>query len=247
MTPEQAAALRAPFDEKMIGKLPKVTCKACSDSPQRVCDKHKKETCKACGNYLTTAHIDLDYVGHAATTDRLLQVDPEWTWEPMAVDAAGVPLIVNNGLWIKLTVCGVTRPGWGDGKNIKEMIGDAIRNAAMRFGVALDLWSKEDLDGGEPGRVDKVEDKPTAAPPAAQAPRPASAPAPAAETGQFKAPVISEDDVKELWAMVRGKGMPDAAFAQLVEEVTGSASTRAIPVGKLADITARIEAWTVAA
>ncbi len=27
---------------------------------------------------------------------------------------------------------------------MKECIGDAIRNAAMRFGVALDLWSKAD-------------------------------------------------------------------------------------------------------
>jgi hypothetical protein len=42
-------------------------------------------------------------------------------------------------------VCGVTRIGVGDGKNAKERIGDAIRNAAMRFGVALDLWAKENL------------------------------------------------------------------------------------------------------
>jgi hypothetical protein len=87
----------------------------------------------------------LDYVGHAATTSRLLEVDPEWTWEPMAVGPNGEPLMTNGGLWIRLTVCGVTRIGFGDGKNPKEIIGDAIRNAAMRFGVALDLWSKEDL------------------------------------------------------------------------------------------------------
>lgn len=87
----------------------------------------------------------LDYVGHAATTDRLLQVDPEWSWEPMALDAQGLPLIVGGQLWIRLTVCGVTRIGVGDGKSDKERIGDAIRNAAMRFGVALDLWAKEDL------------------------------------------------------------------------------------------------------
>lgn len=95
---------------------------------------------------LPKAGITLDYVGHAATTDRLLQVDPEWTWEPMAVDQNGAPVIVSGGIWIRLTVCGVTRPGFGDGKTPKEMIGDAIRNAAMRFGVALDLWAKEDLN-----------------------------------------------------------------------------------------------------
>src|SRR5690349_20101923 len=98
--------------------------------------------------------VNLSYVGHAAVTDRLLQVDPEWTWEPLGVDIHGRPLVDENlggmqgepyGLWIKLTVCGVTRPGYGGGKNAKECISDAIRNAAMRFGVALDLWSKEDL------------------------------------------------------------------------------------------------------
>ena len=56
-----------------------------------------------------------------------------------------------GGLWIKLTVRGVTRLGYGDangktGSNaIKEIIGDAIRNAAMRFGAALELWHKGEL------------------------------------------------------------------------------------------------------
>ena len=31
------------------------------------------------------------------------------------------------------------------GDAIKEVIGDALRNAAMRFGAALDLWHKGDL------------------------------------------------------------------------------------------------------
>lgn len=30
--------------------------------------------------------VDLDFVGHAVTTGRLLDIDPEWTWEPMAFD-----------------------------------------------------------------------------------------------------------------------------------------------------------------
>jgi hypothetical protein len=41
---------------------------------------------------------------------------------------------------------------------MKEKIGDAIRNAAMRFGVALDLWAKIDLhvdDDGKPKRMTK--------------------------------------------------------------------------------------------
>jgi hypothetical protein len=50
-------------------------------------------------------------------------------------------------------VCGVTRLGYGDagekkGCNaMKERIGDGLRNAAMRFGAALDLWHKGDLHG----------------------------------------------------------------------------------------------------
>lgn len=88
----------------------------------------------------------LDYVGHAAVTDRLLTVDPEWSWEPMALGPNGLPAVDHAGnLWIRLTICGVTRIGVGDGKSAKECIGDAIRNAAMRFGVALDLWAKENL------------------------------------------------------------------------------------------------------
>lgn len=135
MTPEQAAILRKPFEAQQIGKLPKPYKK---DSPKGKCD--------FCGGYHGLPAVHLDYVGHAATTDRLLQVDPEWSWEPMAYDMGGLPLFDGNrNLWIKLTVCGVTRLGVGDGMGLKECIGDAIRNAAMRFGVALDLWAKEDL------------------------------------------------------------------------------------------------------
>jgi hypothetical protein len=90
--------------------------------------------------------VFLDYVGHADVTARLLEVDPFWTWEPFAVDAQGLPARNGADLWIRLTICGVTRIGVGDGKSTKECIGDAIRNAAMRFGVALELWAKGDRD-----------------------------------------------------------------------------------------------------
>lgn len=115
MDAKAATALRRPFPPESIGQLPK-------------------------GGQM------LDYAGHAAVTDRLLSVDPYWTWEPFAVTPQGLPAPDPDGnFWIRLTVCGVTRIGVGDGKNAKERIGDAIRNAAMRFGVALDLWAKENL------------------------------------------------------------------------------------------------------
>lgn len=123
---EALAALREPFPPEQIGKLPK-------------------------------GGVMLDFVGHAALTARLLSVDPLWSWEPLALDERGLPAFDNaGGLWIKLTVAGMTRLGYGDsggkqGANaVKEAIGDALRNAGMRFGAALDLWSKEDLRGPDP-------------------------------------------------------------------------------------------------
>jgi len=124
MTPEQSSALRAAFPASAVGKLPK-------------------------------AGITLDYIGHATVTDRLLSVDPEWSWEPMAVADDGGPLIRHGAkeltMWIRLTVGGVSRLGVGSvAPNAfdveKQLVGDAIRNAAMRFGVALDLWSKAELE-----------------------------------------------------------------------------------------------------
>ena len=103
-------------------------------------------------SYLPKGGVKLAYVGHAALTDRLLDVDPSWTWEPLALDDRGLPALDEvGGLWIKLTVCGVTRLGYGDagqkksGDAMKERIGDALRNAAMRFGAALELWHKGEL------------------------------------------------------------------------------------------------------
>ena len=108
----------------------------------------------------------LSYVGHAALTDRLLDADPTWSWEPLSVDPRGLPMIDDEGgMWIRLTVCGITRLGYGDaqgktgGNAMKERIGDALRNAAMRFGAALDLWHKGDL------HVDDHTPKPSVAKP----------------------------------------------------------------------------------
>lgn len=103
-------------------------------------------------SYLPKGGVKLAYVGHAALTDRLLDADPAWNWEFAAVNPDGTPIIdKEGGFWIKLTVCGVTRLGYGDaqgktgGNAMKERIGDALRNAAMRFGAALDLWHKGEL------------------------------------------------------------------------------------------------------
>jgi hypothetical protein len=120
------AKLREPFPANQIGKLPK-------------------------------GGIQLDFVGHGFITQRLLDVDPAWNWEPVALDANGLPLLDEfGGLWIKLTVAGITRLGYGDAGGrkgpdaTKVAIGDALRNAGMRFGLALDLWCKGDPDAAPP-------------------------------------------------------------------------------------------------
>ncbi|MFJ1765022.1 hypothetical protein ACIOD2_32175 [Amycolatopsis sp. NPDC088138] len=146
MNDETLVKLRAPFTGDQVGHLPKVVCKPCSD---RSCAEHKRKTCGVCKAYLGK-HIHIDYVGHAHVTERLLLVDPTWNWEPLALDGQGLPARdENGGMWIRLEIGGVQRLGYGHagakrgGDAIKEVIGDAIRNAAMRFGVALDLWKKE--------------------------------------------------------------------------------------------------------
>lgn len=102
----------------------------------------------------------LDYLGHAALTEILLRIDPLWRWDFVAFEDTGNPVIDRDkdgrpiGMWLRLTILGHSRNGYGsvdpssrqnDGDRIKELIGDGLRNAAMRFGIALDLWSKSDL------------------------------------------------------------------------------------------------------
>ena len=152
--------LRQEFDSEHVAKKPQVNCYWCTQANKAkrgtTCNDHHMAKCKGCGSYITTGHIHLDYVGHAEATDRLLDADLKWTWEPLARDARGLPAFDDDGgLWIRLTVAGVTRLGYGsaDGKRgsnaTKEAIGDAIRNAGMRFGMALNLWAKTDLHADE--------------------------------------------------------------------------------------------------
>ena len=144
LTEEQKVGLkklREPFPAHHISKMCRSTKK---DNPKGKCPK--------CGGWHGLPAIQLDYVGHAALTDRLLDVDLGWVWKPMAINTNGYPAIDDDGgMWIELTVCGITRYGYGDaqgktgGDAMKERIGDALRNAGMRFGMALELWHKGTL------------------------------------------------------------------------------------------------------
>lgn len=137
-------------DPSLVAYLPRVTCRDCSDKRQ-TCTKHSKKKCDQCGAFISTAHIHLDYVGHPDVNRTLTEIDPEWSWEPAAFDADGLPAIrVHEGsavLWGRLTLLG--KPVWcvGSCENFKsdrekELIGDLIRNGAMRHNVYASLWSK---------------------------------------------------------------------------------------------------------
>lgn len=130
-----------------------------------------------CGGYHGYS-IHIDYIGHAGATMRLNSVcgTEDWNWEFMHLDVPawaqgmaaelvragefdraerlikehGQPIFRDGGLWIRVTVLGVTRIGFGDAQDktgpnaIKEIIGDGIRNAGLRFGIATYLWNKSE-------------------------------------------------------------------------------------------------------
>ena len=203
MNEQTAAALRKPFPADKIGKLPK-------------------------------GGITLDYVGHAEVTDRLLEVDPEWTWRPTApwpgFEAA-------DGLFIELTVCGVTRPGFGEaiggfspGDKVKAAIGDAIRNAAMRFGVALDLWMKDDAH---------------AAPAQPRPAQPERKHYTQQTAGNNHGDPITEGQRKLVYARLKSAGIQGGAVPEFLSTVTGRdlASIDELRKGDLDDVLAKIEAF----
>jgi hypothetical protein len=113
--------------------------------------------------------ITLDFVGHAEITKILIEVDPNWSWEPVAWTTDGRPAIATvNGMavmWGKLTVLGQTRLGVGSARHDKpdldkELIGDFLRNAAMRFGISLSLWSKSEWEEQQAAPRKPAEPKP---------------------------------------------------------------------------------------
>lgn len=191
-------------DPAHISKLPKPTKR---DNP--------KGKCNECNGWHGLPAVHLDYMGHAEVTDILLDIDPTWTWAPFAVDqATGLPMVQTVGndvvLWINLTICGITRPGVGtapknkDGDALKELIGDALRNGAMRFGVGTSLWSKAE---GVEREVEATPPEPVAVPEGALTMKQAIARVESAIAIAF--PNASKDYVK-----ATGKGIWAEAEAQ---------------------------------
>jgi hypothetical protein len=152
--------------------------------------------------------MQLDFVGHADVTKMLIEIDPEWTWEPTAFDVNGLPAYrVENGMahmagW--LTILGVRRLGIGSVMHnkpdlLKELISDFIRNASMRFGVCLSLWTKQEWDD--------VSHTPTTS-----APKPA--PVAKVEPAQPSDPLVSMDNIKRFVEACKSAGLNHEQIAK---------------------------------
>jgi len=130
--------------------------------------------------------VYLDYVGHADITKILIEVDPLWNWEPVAWEHGRPAITERDGiatLWVRLTLLGKTMLGCGSVHATKEdldkeLIGDSLRNAAMRFGIALALWSNAEwAESDQKPSVETVTRKYVETSPAPQrVPAPANSP-----------------------------------------------------------------------
>ena len=224
ITPEQALALRKPFPAESVGKLPKPVRSQDPDKGKCVAGSKYSADGHFCGGYHSRS-VHIDYVGHAATTDRLLTVDPDWSWEPFALDDAGLPALDRGGnLWIRLTICGTTRIGVGDGKSAKECIGDAIRNAAMRFGVALDLWAKEDLVEFAQAAAHRQESPASPTSPASPRPVPPPVDITASLDGEV---MVTAEQTELLKALMADLALDGKAMLAAAREITGRKITSA--------------------
>lgn len=221
--------LRQPFSKNQISLLPKPTKK-----------ENLKGKCAECGGYHGLPAVHLEYVGHAALTDRLLDADLNWSWEPMTL-VDGLPgFDKTGGLWIKLTICGVTRLGYGHaesssfkeiGSREKEVIGDALRNAAMRFGAALDLWHKGDL------HVDEEKTKAEQEKPHSEAPKPKSE----EYKGQHPNMLITDAQRKRLFAISNKYGWTEVMIKESILSLYGIDSTKKLNRFNYDDLISKIE------
>lgn len=119
-----------------------------------VLDKYGTPDPKIVGK-LPKGGMTLDFVGHADVNKALIEIDPLWTWQPVAWDDEGMPKIkVANGvatMWGIMTIHGKQMLGVATVQAnkpdlYKELASDFIRNAAMRFGVYLSLWTKNEWE-----------------------------------------------------------------------------------------------------
>src|SRR5690606_28562663 len=76
------------------------------------------------------------YLQHTDVQDRLEQVDPSWTSEILHEEKSGDTVYVRT----RVTVKGVYRENVGEGGDPKAAYSDALKRAAMLFGVGRYLY-----------------------------------------------------------------------------------------------------------
>ena len=151
--------LTSPFPVTWIERLPKNLSK--DDRRRGKCEPNGEGRFLSadgvyCGGYHARA-VHLDYIGHAGITMRLNEVctPAGWSWEPMVMaraEGGEFPAIPRDEFWIWLSIKDpdtgewIRKQGVGDDYrgSAKQAIGDALRNAAMRFGIGTYLWSKSE-------------------------------------------------------------------------------------------------------
>lgn len=128
------------FPDDEVRHRPEVWCKTCAEGIWQ-CDEHTVAPCTLCGQEISAAHIHHPYIPIGYVEARLADVDPDWSWKPMALDHHGLPLFDGGCFWIQLTIHGRTEIGVGDARGDigaqakKKARAAAIKDAAAAFGV----------------------------------------------------------------------------------------------------------------
>jgi hypothetical protein len=145
----------------------------------------------------------LDYVNHAVVTDRLLKYAGDWHLTVLERFEWNGKCYVR----VALTIDHVTREEYGEDVDPKTAISDALKRAAMRFGVGLDLWSKEDL--GVEGQTDAKDRRPERTPDPKPLPN-----VPAVAKGKGSVGAESKEEVASLGGPSRATSSEDNPWAE---------------------------------
>lgn len=156
----------------------------------------------------------LDFVGHADITRLLLEIDPTWRWVPIEWKDGRPAIHVENGMatmWGELTLLGQARLGVGSVRADKvdldkELVGDFLRNAAMRFGICLSLWTKQEWE--DLGETPKKPARPLGSA-VKNTPIPAATPAPASSDE-----LLSQKQREDFEKACKDKGFSTIMVAQ---------------------------------
>lgn len=208
ITLDDLKKLGAPFDEKTLG----VKVQSLS--------KDKTKAMLVC------------YVQHTDVYARLESVDPAWSMEVTSSQRIGDSYFVR----VKLTVKGVARENSGDGEDEKSATSDAIKRAAMLFGVGRYLYDSETVWVPYNEQTDKfrtwtVQDYqgalrrgqaplPMPAKEALDPPRPTPAPAAkATPTPEAPKPLNKAQLGAEIFAVAKQIGLDRAGIVEWVDDL----------------------------